>query len=156
MEQPRLNLTRPVTVIRPTERSRSLANATGGSNTANGSQALVNNTTGNQNMANGFQALLSNTVGDSNAATGNNALVSNTEGDFNTATGDSALHNNTTGSSNTVSALPGNTTGNNKTAAGFMRLPAIPLVTTVFTVLFCGVRIFGRKTAQFCDTQREY
>ena len=80
-------------------------NTTGGSNTANGFQALLSNTTGAANTANGFHALYSNTTGGNNTANGRGVLFSNTTGSNNTANGVNALFSNTTGSSNTTNGV---------------------------------------------------
>ena len=113
-----------------------------GSNTAEGTNALLSLTTGTNNTAIGFGALGSNTTGDFNSAEGSGALLFNTTGSQNTATGVNALVHNTTGSSNTadgvntmfrntigfqnvatgVQALFNNTTGFHNTAAGFQAL----------------------------------
>jgi soluble cytochrome b562 len=49
---------------------RSLATRPGGTNTANGTQALDSNTTGDNNTASGFAALEANTTGSNNTALG--------------------------------------------------------------------------------------
>jgi DNA-binding beta-propeller fold protein YncE len=96
-------------------------NTTGGSNTANGYQALSANTTGGNNVANGYRALYSNTEGGNNTATGRSALFANTTGGNNTANGREALSSNTTGAKNVANgyqALNLNTASNN-TATGY-------------------------------------
>jgi len=93
----------------------------GGSNTANGSQALFSNTSGSTNTATGFQALFSNTMGNFNTANGSQALFNNTTGNSNNAIGNAALTSNTTGIGNNafgLSALLLNVTGSNNTAIG--------------------------------------
>ena len=109
-----------------------------GSNTAEGTDALLSLTSGTENTAIGFEALYSNTGGFGNTAIGNASLIANSGGNYNTAIGDLSLAGNTTGSNNTASgfealannnggnntadgsvALFGNTTGLNNTASGF-------------------------------------
>jgi Chaperone of endosialidase len=100
-------------------------NTTGFFNTANGSQALLNNTTGLQNTAIGFDALTLNTTGSFNTANGSQSLFNNTIGFDNTADGFNALGLNTTGHDNTATgfeALFKNTTGILNTANGAFAL----------------------------------
>jgi hypothetical protein len=77
-----------------------VSNTDGGSNTANGYQALYHNTDGIDNTATGFQTLFSNTGGHDNTVVGVNALLLNTGGNYNTAIGVDALDNNTIGGEN--------------------------------------------------------
>src|SRR6266700_2262904 len=93
-------------------------------NTALGFQALNHDTAGNQNTATGVRALTSDTNGGFNTATGVYSLFSNTSGFFNSATGAYSLANNIDGSNNTANgyaALYRNTADNN-TATGFAAL----------------------------------
>jgi hypothetical protein len=78
--------------------TRFYSNTTGGSNTANGFDALFNNTTSVANTAIGYRALFNSTNG-GNTAVGATALENNTTGYDNTAVG-GALSNNTTGALN--------------------------------------------------------
>jgi hypothetical protein len=108
-----------------------------GSNTAEGTNALLSRTTGIYNTAVGTFSLLSLTDGDfctgvgagtllantadSNTAAGAGALFSNTTGDQNTANGAFALFSNTNGSNNIAvgaTALLNNTSGSGNTAIG--------------------------------------
>jgi Chaperone of endosialidase len=100
-------------------------NTTGSFNTAVGSSALFLNSTGNYNTASGFEALRSNTTGGENTASGFEALLFSTTGGDNTASGTYALFSNTTGNNNTASgayALQSNTTANGNTASGYQAL----------------------------------
>jgi hypothetical protein len=105
--------------------TNALLNTTGGVNTAFGDSALLNNREGFSNTANGAFALSSNTVGYYNTASGDSALRSNTTGVHNTANGAFALSSNTAGYYNTASgdsALRSNTTGVHNTANGVKAL----------------------------------
>jgi hypothetical protein len=98
-----------------------LADSTGGQNTAVGSDVLNSNTIGYANTASGYHAMESNTTGNSNTASGESALASNTTGSADAAYGLFALQNNTTGHDNTASgtnALKNNTTGASNIAVG--------------------------------------
>jgi hypothetical protein len=110
-------------------------------NTAVGSDALINNTTGSQNTAVGYQAgyvittgsqntafgasIMDQSVGvtgSENAAFGRVNMRALTSGSYNTATGNAALNSLTTGSNNTASgyqALASNTTASHNTAVGY-------------------------------------
>ena len=77
-------------------------NTIGSSNTAIGTQALLNNTADN-NTAVGYQALFSNTTGIYNTAVEFQALYSQTEGQFDTAFGAQALY-----SYNSTAIVPDN------------------------------------------------
>ena len=105
--------------------SDALIDLAGGiSNTASGAYTLLFNTTGNYNTASGVNALQANTTGGENAAFGVDALYSN-NGSNNAAFGTSALLSNTNGNYNTacgVNALLSNANGNNNTACGYEAL----------------------------------
>ena len=108
----------------------------GGFNTANGVEALLNNTSGFGNTANGAYALLNNTNGYDNTANGYAALFYNTNGSAtrpmafrrlkqhdgtNTANGLRGALSNTNGNDNTANgddALYCNTSGSDNTANG--------------------------------------
>ncbi len=98
----------------------------GGTNTAVGAGALINNLVASDNNAFGAFALLNNDssgngLADFNNAHGRNALFSNVDGDENEAFGDDAMEENTTGSENTAmgdDSLDSNTTGSDNTAVG--------------------------------------
>jgi len=90
-------------------------------NTAIGSNSLLNNTSGDCNTAVGYTALRNNTSGYSNTAVGRISLCSNIDGYGNTAVGHSTLSDNTTGNFNTAVgdyALGSNTHGSYNTAIG--------------------------------------
>src|SRR5436853_4537440 len=92
----------------------------GGTNTAVGAGALLNNSDGADNNAVGAFALFNNVSGFFNNAHGRNALLNST-GSQNNAMGDDAMFFNTTGSFNTaigVDALDANVDGNNNVAVG--------------------------------------
>lgn len=93
---------------------------TGDSNTAVGSNALLNNSTGGGNTATGFFSLRANTTGGSNVAGGNNSLRNNTTGNANAAYGANALRANGGGSANTAMGVNAlfNNDGNNNVAVG--------------------------------------
>ena len=74
----------------------------GSSNTAMGSQALLNLTSGSDNTAAGDAALGSNTSGRYNTAVGSSSLFNNSGGSTNTAVGYAALLNSQSGSANTA------------------------------------------------------
>jgi trimeric autotransporter adhesin len=63
------------------------ATSDGASNTACGSNALINLTTGNLNSAFGFDELIANTSGSDNSAFGQSALAVNSTGSLNSAFG---------------------------------------------------------------------
>jgi trimeric autotransporter adhesin len=99
-----------------------LANTTGTSNVALGTNALGANTTASNNTGLGFRALFVNTTGASNTAVGTSALTANTTASNNTAVGTSALAANTTGTENVaVGTNAGNTitTGNYNLCVGY-------------------------------------
>lgn len=105
--------------------STSVANNTGGENTAIGFMTLYSNTSGQYNTALGYRALFANSTGESNTAGGDEVLYSNTTGSNNTGFGESSLYSNTTGSDNSalgLQALTYNTTGSNNTAVGSQAL----------------------------------
>ena len=92
----------------------------GGTNTAVGAGALLNNSDGADNNAVGAFALFNNVSGFFNNAHGRNALLNST-GSQNNAMGDDAMFFNTTGSFNTAigdDALDANVDGNNNVAVG--------------------------------------
>src|SRR5438093_7814305 len=92
----------------------------GGTNTAVGAGALLNNSDGADNNAVGAFALFNNVSGFFNNAHGRNALL-NSQGSENNAFGDLAMEENTTGSFNTAvgdDALFFNVDGNNNVAVG--------------------------------------
>src|SRR5437016_94748 len=92
----------------------------GGTNTAVGAGALLNNSDGADNNAVGAFALFNNVSGFFNNAHGRNALL-NSIGSQNNAMGDDAMFFNTTGSFNTAigdDALDANVDGNNNVAVG--------------------------------------
>src|SRR5436305_692611 len=92
----------------------------GGTNTAVGAGALLNNSDGADNNAVGAFALFNNVSGFFNNAHGRDALLNST-GDQNNAFGDDAMFFNTTGSFNTAigdDALDANVDGNNNVAVG--------------------------------------
>src|SRR5438445_3429263 len=92
----------------------------GGTNTAVGAGALLNNSDGVDNNAVGAFALFNNVSGFFNNAHGRNALLNST-GSQNNAMGDDAMFFNTTGSFNTAigdDALDANVDGNNNVAVG--------------------------------------
>jgi hypothetical protein len=94
-------------------------------NTALGFQALNHLTAGNQNTATGVRALNSDINGGFNTATGVYSLFSNTSGFFNSATGAYSLASNISGNYNTANgyaALYRNTTGNQNTDYGYAAL----------------------------------
>jgi len=68
-----------------------------GSNTAEGTDALLSLTSGVWNTALGFQALNHDTTGGNNTATGVRALFSDTGGSYNSAAGIYALYANING-----------------------------------------------------------
>src|SRR5437016_185073 len=92
----------------------------GGTNTAVGAGALLNNSDGADNNAVGAFALFNNVSGFFNNAHGRNALLNST-GSQNNAMGDDAMFFNTTGSFNTAigdDALDANVDGSNNVAIG--------------------------------------
>lgn len=94
--------------------------STGGSNTALGHAASIQNTSGFNNTAVGRSALQDNQTGNSNVAVGKSALLLNTASE-NTAVGAQAGNGNTTGSDNVFfgfSAGNFNSTGSNNTFLG--------------------------------------
>lgn len=97
-------------------------------NTAFGSDALINNTTGSFNTSFGINALLTNTQGAGNVALGSSALQSNLSGASNVGVGTNALNSNSTGNFNTVvgtqSAI-GITTGSNNVVLGAFAIPTL-------------------------------
>lgn len=96
-----------------------------GSNTAEGTDALLSLTSGIWNTALGNQALRNDTNGELNTATGVQALFSNISGGSNTATGVWALYGNTVGGNNSALgayALANNIDGNFNTANGYLAL----------------------------------
>lgn len=96
-------------------------NEAGAFNSAFGEGALGANTTGIGNTATGFTALNANTIGNGNTATGIKALLFNVNGCGNTASGSGALQANISGNSNTAigdNALNNNASGSNNTAFG--------------------------------------
>ena len=104
-----------------------LNNTTGPDNVAVGADALYSNTDTGYHTAIGYQALYSNIVGWNSTAVGRHALYSNTNGSANVAVGHRALYSNTTANFNTavgVQALYLNTTGTLNAAFGFNALYA--------------------------------
>jgi hypothetical protein len=107
-------------------RAGALLSDNGGTYTAVGAGALINNLVASDNNAFGAFALLNNDssgngLADFNNAHGPNALFSNVDGDENEAFGDDAMEENTTGSENTAmgdDSLDSNTTGSDNTAVG--------------------------------------
>ena len=103
-----------------------VANTSGYSNIAIGTNAFVSNTIGANNVAIGDSALFHSTQSDLNTAIGSKALYSTTIlGDVNTAVGALALYSNTNGNSNTAigyRALYSNTTGTRNIAIGYNSL----------------------------------
>jgi hypothetical protein len=104
------------------------------SNTAIGTDALLNNTTdengdgGNGNTAVGYNALYSNTIGRENTAIGTYSFNNNTTGIKNTAVGAGSLTSNLTGNRNTAIgnyALGFNISGIHNTAIGVESLKNI-------------------------------
>jgi hypothetical protein len=99
------------------------------SNTAAGTDALLNHTSGGSgNTGIGDAALYFNTTGNGNTASGRQALYFNTTGGSNTANGEQTLANNTTGHGNTASgafALYYNSTGGNNVAVGYNALTTL-------------------------------
>src|SRR6266699_3829370 len=96
-----------------------------GSNTAEGTDALLSLSSGIWNTALGFQALNHDTAGNQNTATGVRALTSDTNGGFNTATGVLSLFSNTSGFFNSATgaySLANNISGSNNTANGYAAL----------------------------------
>src|SRR6266487_5053902 len=96
-----------------------------GSNTAEGTDALLSLSSGIWNTALGFQALNHDTAGNQNTATGVRALTNDTNGGFNTATGVLSLFSNTSGFFNSATgaySLANNISGNNNTANGYAAL----------------------------------
>src|SRR2546423_2256389 len=92
----------------------------GGTNTAVGAGALLNNSDGADNNAVGAFALFNNVSGFFNNAHGRNCLLNST-GNQNNAMGDDAMESNTTGSFNTAvgdDALINNVDGSNNVAVG--------------------------------------
>jgi hypothetical protein len=101
------------------------SNSEGGSNTATGVNALLDNTSGNSNTAVGVFALGKNTTGSFNTALGLDALSGNTSASGNTAIGVQALYINN-GYNNTAvgQAALFNNAGTSNTAIGFESLKA--------------------------------
>ena len=102
-----------------------LNNNNGTANTAVGDAALSANTDGINNIAVGNLALTKNTTGNYNTAIGHSGLTNNTGGQFNVAVGYGALLTNSTGAENVSvgrSANIKNTTGSNNTAIGDVAL----------------------------------
>ena len=94
-------------------------------NTAEGTNALLNQTTGAGNTALGFHSLSSDTTGSLNTATGALSLLNNTNGTHNTATGFQSLYSSTTAEGNTAvgaGALLFNITGSFNVAVGTFAL----------------------------------
>lgn len=96
------------------------------SNTAYGSEALINNTSGIQNAAYGHVAMELNTTGGSNTAYGYVALSTNTDGSSNTAIGRAAMS--LAASCNYCTAIGEvalqNNTGNYNAAGGYYSMQA--------------------------------
>ena len=95
------------------------------SNTATGTNPLINNTTGQYNSAFGYSSLRENTIGQYNSAFGYTSLRDNTTGESNSAFGHASLLENTTGQSNSAfghASLFGNTTGQSNSAFGHASL----------------------------------
>ena len=91
------------------------------SNTAVGSESMLNNESGQGNVAVGVLSLWNNDDGDNNIAIGLRTLGVNTSGFDNTAIGFRSLASNSTGDNNTATgkwALRFNQTGSNNTAIG--------------------------------------
>jgi Chaperone of endosialidase len=95
------------------------------SNTATGTNPLINNTTGQYNSAFGYSSLRENTIGQYNSAFGYTSLYYNTTGQSNSAFGHASLLENTTGQYNSAfghASLYYNTTGQSNSAFGHASL----------------------------------